>query len=934
MKPYLILLACLMVNSLALPAQQNFQYADSLLDVGEYEEALKIGLALRAQGKSTENAELLIDAHYLIGYSYEALGKRGEFSQFEEEIRPLLRSDHPHVVDIMLILGNAERILGNTYDAFQYYRAASNRINKDFSEENGDLLLDALINLGVITVQMNDYEAGISYYQYALPLIDSLSNPEDAYYYNSLKRIVYANLGKAYFLSEQKEHSLHAFEAALEPALQTSAKETIRNQLSYSITLVYFEEYQKAEQLLQEVLAKKKIRKFDKGRAFRSLAEIRLASGQAEEAIALLDSAEVYYTTAKKLNTFWGVLNLLKGKAYSQITQPDSANQYFQRSLTRLIWNFDPIHPDELPRSPSLGNGRYVFECLLEKARNYRAQSKDELAYHTFDFALGLMDTLRSNLSSTNAKYFWGEEVQQALEEGIEVSLELYRQTQEPIWKERTYQMVWTQKAFSLKEQLRELHIRNQVDIPDSLRNKEVSLGLKIGKLKQRLTENPPDSLLASLQTELFHLQDEMRKSRESLDEMYPQLMQSYQATSLDLKSIQHRIRPEEAIWEFFWGGNQVLAFVLTQDGIQCFELGDPEKVEKSIKPFLKRLRDPQWVQEYAFRKDGKKEFGKYAYGVFRLLEPMYQNWTRLKIIPDGLLTSIPFECLLISKPKEEEDYDAFDWLVNHASISYDYALDIPVATTQPGKKLTYLGIAPAYAHEFPPSLTRGSTFRGSFSPLVYNKEEVERGARIFGGESLIGPDGDKASFLKVYQGANIIHMALHAFVNDTFPAYSGLAFAQEGKQIAQGEILYAYEVPTLNLQADLTLLSACQSGVGYYQAGEGVMSLGRNFMEAGSRSVAMTHWSVDDEASALLATAFLQYLKEGLSKDDALKQAKKDYLSGQDKNHPYFWGSFVLMGDVAPLSHPTNRTFWLIIIILASTLFLLGLRYFIGRRS
>jgi CHAT domain-containing protein len=115
---------------------------------------------------------------------------------------------------------------------------------------------------------------------------------------------------------------------------------------------------------------------------------------------------------------------------------------------------------------------------------------------------------------------------------------------------------------------------------------------------------------------------------------------------------------------------------------------------------------------------------------------------------------------------------------------------------------------------------------------------------------------------------------------------------------------MYSFELYALRLKAALVVLSACNSGVGTLRSAEGVMSLSRAFIYAGTPSVVMTGWEVNDQSGAILMELFYQKLASGLTKDRALQQAKIAWLSesNQFKSHPFFWAAYQLHGDTKPL--------------------------------
>ncbi len=108
-----------------------------------------------------------------------------------------------------------------------------------------------------------------------------------------------------------------------------------------------------------------------------------------------------------------------------------------------------------------------------------------------------------------------------------------------------------------------------------------------------------------------------------------------------------------------------------------------------------------------------------------------------------------------------------------------------------------------------------------------------------------------------------------------------------------------------LQLNADLVVLSACNTGRGEQIKGEGIMGLTRAFMYAGTPAVEVTLWSVDAQASYQINPRFFRHLKDGLPLAAALRQAKLDLLAEAEEDedlehfrHPFFWAPFVVFGD------------------------------------
>ena len=134
--------------------------------------------------------------------------------------------------------------------------------------------------------------------------------------------------------------------------------------------------------------------------------------------------------------------------------------------------------------------------------------------------------------------------------------------------------------------------------------------------------------------------------------------------------------------------------------------------------------------------------------------------------------------------------------------------------------------------------------------------------------------------------------------IDEEYPARSGIILATARDSKEDGALQMS-EVMRLKLNADLVTLSACRTGLGKLLNGEGIIGLTRAFLYAGADSVVVSLWNVNDMATATLMKSFYKNLKQGMSKDEALRRAKLELINGQKQawRHPYYWASFVLVG-------------------------------------
>jgi len=281
-------------------------------------------------------------------------------------------------------------------------------------------------------------------------------------------------------------------------------------------------------------------------------------------------------------------------------------------------------------------------------------------------------------------------------------------------------------------------------------------------------------------------------------------------------------------------------------------------------------------------------------------------NQKRLILSPDGLLHYLPFEALLTEVMTTAEDIilSELPYLVKKFATSYNYTATLWLQMMQKRKARQgtkgLLGIAASYAIPIEHPSQEWGRLRENLMELNGAKEEVQLLQEQYEGHFMIGKTATEATFKNFANDAQIIHLAMHGLVDNAAPMRSGLIFTEDADPKTEN-ILFAYEISSLDLRADLVVLSACSTGDGLYKNGEGVMSLGRGFMYAGAASLLTTLWQINDQATERIMGTFYQKLSEGLPKDEALQVAKVRYLeevSGMI-GHPMFWSAYVMMGNI-----------------------------------
>jgi CHAT domain-containing protein len=319
-----------------------------------------------------------------------------------------------------------------------------------------------------------------------------------------------------------------------------------------------------------------------------------------------------------------------------------------------------------------------------------------------------------------------------------------------------------------------------------------------------------------------------------------------------------------------------------------------------------------QYIREIRGKASGA-ETSKQLYE--RLLKPIPEisNADRILIAPDGILHLLPFEAF--------ED-DRGQYLLKSHTVSY-----VPSGTIldmlrrsqkhEPAPKpllavgdVAYENQGGASKRLPTPASVRGRIERGiaelsgiALSDLPQTREEVEEIGKIVGSNAviLLAKDATETAFKKEpLDQFRVLHLAVHGFADTQYPERSALVLGADPKSGDDG-LLQVREVIRLRLNAELTTLSACDTGVGKLQGQEGISNLVEAFLVAGSKSVVASLWSADDTSASALMERFYQRLAQGENASAALRDAKLDLLAKYGEQvSPFYWAAFVAVGETS----------------------------------
>jgi CHAT domain-containing protein len=395
--------------------------------------------------------------------------------------------------------------------------------------------------------------------------------------------------------------------------------------------------------------------------------------------------------------------------------------------------------------------------------------------------------------------------------------------------------------------------------------------------------------------------------------------------STVDLPEIQDLIDDDSVLLHYFLGDDKSFVWIVANDSIHAVEIANRATIDLATERALSSLRATP-VYDPAANAEEKDALAKLA-GL--ILEPFVEliGDKRLIIVADGALTYLPFQVLPFHRDGVVERLQESREIVALPSMSVLAALrnrqraeptkwlaafaDPVFERTDPRLSGNFGGDdagSETWADVDRSFLTR-SSLAGHLSRLPYTLREANAIAALVPDEAVSEADpliavGFDASRDKVLGHAledyRFLHFATHGKVDTEIPALSALVlsrFNENGEP--QDGYLRLDDIFSLKLNADLVVLSACETGLGTAILGEGFVGLTQGFLYAGARSLLVSLWDVPDRATAELMTRFYgQILDHGLSPAAALRNAQRSMSSDRRWSDPYYWGAFILSGD------------------------------------
>jgi len=757
-------------------------------------------------------------------------------------------------------IGGIHYYLGNYRSALNYFIKALNIGTKIGSKRR---IAMAINNLGVIYAVLGDYSKAFEYFKQSLLEVRKASSKIN-------EVLTLMNLGL--ILKDKKDYQQSL--VYLDEALKLSQSEGFRSEearIFTSLAEVYFDlsNFERSHSYYYQ--AKKIIITLNnpgqESYLMRNLGSLAMARGQHSKAITYFKSALSLAKEIKDIQIIWESHAGL-GAAYEKTGEIKNAIRHLSGAIAiydSIRYNLD---------FESLGQS-----FLVDKYEAYPSLIRLLCANNNYNQAFTILE-----------KY-----------------------------KAKTLLKIMTQGQPLLNKLL-----------PDSVRIKTRRINSGLERIHSQISQitsrqNYDQQKVMDLKNQVTSLELQKAENIEWIKSQYPSFYQVTSADPMIITDVQKNIlHKNNLLIEYIVDIEKTLIFAISKDTLVYKEI---DISRKDLEKMFSRLS-----ALYRFNDSSKPTFSSSIFNAqmagfsieplhsfYKLLvqplEQQLEGVSNLIIVPDDLLYYLPFEAFVTDTALTETNYDFVHtkFLLEDYNISYAPSATVlnPQFTRKDEAELDLLAFGnPDYS-----KLAQDTTWNSLGEPettseyvqLPYSEYEVNQIGNTLGSSGthiFTKTEASEKEFKARAGDYRVVHLATHFVLNDDDPLYSKVLLAHAENSEEDG-FLQPYEIFNLQLKAELVVLSACNSAWGKLSKGEGLIGVSKAFQYAGVPALLVSQWNVDDKATGTIMDLFYEHLKEGQSKNHALRLAKLDYLKTASADHkdPFYWAPFILMGNQNPVA-------------------------------
>jgi CHAT domain-containing protein len=861
-------------NNYELNAIANLRTAESLNRLGMINKGLELGESVLSYllANKVDKAELKAEAYSVIGDAYLNQGRNDQaleyllksLAQFELSEHKNSKALASCYNDLGIVYWNN----GNNDLALRYHNNAL-EIRKGLFKSNHPDIADSYNNIGLVFSNQDYFDAS-SNFNRALDIYRKLygeSHPKIALVLNNLA------------LANDKEG---LYDQAL---LQLEKVSTIWNE--------QFEDDHPNKAFTISTI----------GHVLYHKKAYDLAISEEEKAL------KMYYSLyGNKHPEIANTLNIL-GSIYLDKGDFEESILYYQKAIYANLMGQEISDVYDNPELKNYYNADILLYSIQQKSQafetfhyNHSLKLRDlKAALKCLELADNLISRIRQIRLSEKDKIALSAKASEIYQAGIKLCYDISEvSVNKKEYLEKAFDFVERSKSSVLFSAINDTKAKSFAGIPGELIDEETKLKKDIAFNEQKLAQKSGESEETEISKLLLDLNSKYNNFIKKLEADYPEYYNlKFNQSHISLSELRNSLDDKTAIITHFVNSTdqRIYTFYISQKSYKFLNTA----LDQNFKKDVSRLRN-------AIKYDIKDQFIQSAQLLYNQLIPdeFSKDINRLIIIPEGILSTIPFEVLLSSEQDlSNADYASLPYLVKKYNVSYDnsttlFAQRKTEIENYQGESEDILLVAPVSFDEHFDSPIRLSDLPGSeaeINEIKYLFKAANREAKVLSNNQAT-EQNLKSLELKKYK---YLHFATHGMVNESKPELSRIFLKPNNQNQLEDDNLFSGEIYNIDINADLVCLSACETGLGKISKGEGIIGLSRALLYAGAENLIVSLWTVADESTSKLMINFYNnhlHTSTYNTFSGALRKAKLSLINDEQYSPPYFWAPFILIGE------------------------------------
>jgi CHAT domain-containing protein len=791
-----------------------------------------------------------------------------------------------------------ENQFGQSQNAISSYEKAW-QIYQKYKLKDYDIIEYCLKPLGNLYTILGDYDSAENTIKQYFFIVNTSKNYPEA---PKQKFAAILNLSNVYQSSGKISQAIELLENTLKTEKLSNAQKGIllnnlgnNYLLSSGGNLLMPETYEKSENAFKSAvnyLISEKEQSETLSNSYRNLANLNRQRHQFEAANSNLEKAEkLFFSTPNQQPRKVAKLYYEKALLLFDEGKVDESEKQISAIFKILIPNYNA--KSILPNQNQL-----YAETVLMDALDLHAEillfKQPKKALKTFELSFHIEDLLMNSLVYENSKIITQIRTRNRTEKCLSIYDRLYKEENK---------IQYLEEAFQLSEKTKSGILKSYRSTIKSGSAEEKVMLQQLQNLNNAIIKEQQKGNLANIS----NINSAIKKQNELMLSL--KKIQSKNAGFIpektNLKVLFSKLEKDKAVMVYyFMGAEKLYYFTFYNSRINLNSLYVTHKGISNIAHFVDYFNTADAITNDI---SGYNYYGKKVYDLLQLpLNIVYKN---LIIVPDGILNFMPFEAL-ITRKSSTTNFAKMHYLLNDFNIVYNTSASFYLNSKTISKsEKTVLGVFPI--------------FKKTAFELSYSKKELESIRNNFKGKYLENSEASFSNFKNNVSNYLILHLSTHASSGDIETAASIKFYDQE--------ILYS-ELYNLNINPDLVVLSACETGIGKLYIAEGAMSVARGFQFAGAQNLLFSLWKVNDYTTSVFMTDFYKNVKTNVPYFKANTNAKLAFLNDKSipnaKKSPYYWSSFVYYGSISIETNSTNYIFYIISLLGIIGLFLVFNHY------